>query len=167
MTETHNSKCILNQTSDDINIKTLFKAVPLAVCKRLSNRTTIMEANKNPTAQNLPTKLSNFATHMPTAVAKTIPTSMEELQLDNEAKAFKQAEDESNNQKTERERLSDVPTCGENLSIQSSKAPRQLQSAMAESVCALTWERFSHENCPTNTQLVQHPTSLSMCLSTS
>jgi len=79
-----------------IHTKACFNAIPSGIYKRLSKLTRITEINKKPPLDKIYPQC--FQALQPTdLVAKKIPTLIEHLQHNKEAKALKQAKDESNN----------------------------------------------------------------------
>ena len=84
--------------ADSIHTKSCFKAIPSGVYKRLSKLTTVTETNKNlPLDKIYPQHFK--ALQSAGLVTKKVPTLTEQLQHDEQAKAAKQAKDDSNNQR--------------------------------------------------------------------
>jgi len=82
--------------ADSIHAKAFFKAIPSEVYKRLSKLTTITETTKNPQLNKI-CEQSFQALQDTGPVTKKVPTLTEQLQHNEEAKALKQARDNSNN----------------------------------------------------------------------
>jgi len=87
--------------ADSIHTKACFKAIPSGVYKRLSKLTTITKTNKNlPLDKIYPQHLQ--ALQHAGLLTKKVPTLTEQLQHNEEAKALKQAKDNSNNERNRR-----------------------------------------------------------------
>jgi len=87
--------------ADSIRTKACFKAIPSGVYKRLSKLTTITETNKNlPLDKIYPHHFQ--ALQQVELVTNKFPTLTEQLQHHEEAKAIKQAKDNSNNERNRR-----------------------------------------------------------------
>jgi len=91
-------KCL---NADSIHTKACFKAMSSGVCKRLSKLTTTTDTNKNlPLNKIYPQDFQALKHAGP--VTKKVPTLTEQLQHNEEAKAIKQAKDNSNNKRNRR-----------------------------------------------------------------
>jgi len=87
--------------ADSIHTKACFKAIPSGVYKRLSNLTTITETNKNLPLDKIYPQHFQALQHAG-LVTEKVPTLTEQLQHNEETKAIKQAEDNSNNERNRR-----------------------------------------------------------------
>jgi len=86
---------------DKIHTEACFKAIPSGIYKRLFELTTITETNKNLPPDKIYPQCFQ-APQQSGPVTKEVPTLTEQPQHNEEAKAFKQAEDNSNNERNRR-----------------------------------------------------------------
>jgi len=87
--------------ADSIHTKACFKAIPSGVYKRLSKLTTIRETNKSLPLDKIYRQHFQALQHAG-LVTKKVRTLTEQLQHNKEAKAIKQAKDNSNNERNRR-----------------------------------------------------------------